>query len=399
MRALKQARQWTAIVGVCLMVGIAWNARAASFDCKKASTDVEHAICDDPKLNMLDEQISDHYHHLLSESVAAKVPDIRAAQRTWLAGRDGCKAAAEGLKACLQGRLAAREKELGAAADAANAALDRVIAGINADPATAATQLRQYNGPLASAWLVYLHDYEPKALVSDSEARARHDAAMVGLADDAFAKSVYLDVERDKDPTWGKPSLTMLRVIIEREGYDQVERPYVHCFLFARWGDAAYKAFGPLYGSTRDGFSPICPPAAGLFDQAAWKRLDQAMEPALTRANKNSGTIRYASYADWAVLDLRATTTPRDFLKPLPKAEAGNAEKDLMDQYKDKQWPSSERAEVVAAMGPARQITASWLVTQRGFSAADADKAARNIVQGWVGGRVGFIDENIDDGN
>ena len=73
MRALKQARQWTAIVGVCLMLGIAWNARAASFDCKKASTDVEHAICDDPKLNMLDEQISDHYHHLLSESVAAKV--------------------------------------------------------------------------------------------------------------------------------------------------------------------------------------------------------------------------------------------------------------------------------------------------------------------------------------
>lgn len=399
MRALKQARHWMAMVGVCLMLGIASNAPAASFDCKKASTDVEHAICDDPKLNVLDEQISDHYRHLLSESAASKVPDIRAAQRTWLAGRDGCKSAAEGLKVCLQARLASREKELDASADAANAALDRVIAGIPADPAAAATQLRQYNGPLASAWLFYLHDYEPKAVVSDSEAHARRDAAVAGLSDDEFAKSVYVDVERDKNSTQGKPSLTLLRMIIEREGYDQVERPYVHCFLFARWGDAAYKAFGPLYGSTRDGFAPICQPVAGLFDQPVWKHLDKAMGPALMRANKNAGTIRYASYADWAVLDLRATTTPRDFLKPLPKAEAGDTEKELMGQYEDKQWPGGERAEVVAAIGPARQATARWLVAQRDFSPVDADKAARNIVQAWVGGRTGFIDDNLDNGD
>jgi uncharacterized protein len=400
MRALKQARHWMAIVGVCLILSITSGARAASFDCKKASTDVEHAICDDPKLNVLDEQISGHYRHLLSESPASKVSDIRTAQRTWLAGRDGCKGAAEGLKVCLQAKLAAREKELDASADAANTALDRIIAGIPADPSTAATQLREYNGPLASAWLLYLHDYEPKAAVSDSEARARRDAALAGLSDDEFAKSVYMDVEHDKDPTRGKPSLTLLRMIIEREGYDQtVERPYVHCFLFARWGDVAYKAFGSLYGSTRDGFAPICPPAAGLFDQAAWKRMDKAMESALMRANKGAGTIRYASYVDWSVLDLRATTTPRDFLKPLAKAEAGDAEKELMGQYEDKQWPSNERAEVVAAMGPARQATARWLVAQRGFSAADADKAARNIVQAWVVERTSFIDDNIDNGD
>lgn len=400
MRALKQARHWTAIVGVCLMLGITSGVHAASFDCKKASTDIEHAICDDPKLNVLDEQISGHYRHLLSESAASKVADIRAAQRTWLAGRDGCKGAAEGLKVCLQTRLAARDKELAASADAANAALDRIIAGIPADPATAATQLRQYNGALASAWLVYLHDYEPKAVVSDSEARARRDAALAGLSDDEFAKSVYMDVEHDKDPTGGKPSLTLLRMIIEREGYDQaVERPYVHCFLFARWGDAAYKAFGSLYGSTRDSFAPICQPAAGLFDQAAWKRMDKAMESALMRANQGAGTIRYASYVNWSVPDLRATTTPRDFLKPLAKDEAGDAEKELMGQYEDKQWPSNERAEVVAAMGPARQATAKWLVAQRGFSATDADKAARNIVQAWVGERTSFIDDNIDNGD
>ena len=400
MRSLKQARHWTAFVGVCLMLGIAANARAASFDCKKASTDVEHAICDDPKLNILDEQISDRYRHLLAESPAAKVADIRGGQRAWLAARDTCKSAAEGLKACLQARLAAREKELDTASDAANASLDRIIAGIPTDPTAAATQLRQYNGPLASAWLVYLHDYEPKAGVTDGEARTRRDAAVASLSDDGFAKSVYIDVERDKDPKQGKPSLTLLRMMIEREGYDQtVERPYVHCFLFARWGDVAYRAFGPLYGSTRDGFSPICQPAAGLFDQAAWKRLDKAMDPALTRANQGAGTIRYASYAGWAILDLRATATPRDFLKPLGKEEAGDAEKTLMGHYEDKQWPTGERTEVIAAIGPARQATAKWLAAQRGFSAADADKAARNIVQAWVAERTSFIDDNIDNGN
>lgn len=88
MRALKQACRWTAIVGVCLMLSITSGVRAASFDCKKASTDIEHAICDEPRRNVLDEQISARYRHLLSESPASKVSDIRSAQRTWLAGRE-----------------------------------------------------------------------------------------------------------------------------------------------------------------------------------------------------------------------------------------------------------------------------------------------------------------------
>jgi uncharacterized protein len=400
MLSLNQLRQWTAIMAMCLMLGLAANARAASFDCKKASTDVEHAICDDARLNVLDEQISEHYRHLLAESPSAKVADIRGAQRTWLAGRDHCKSAPEGLKTCLQAALSSRDKELDTASDAANASLDRIIAGIPADPAAAATQLRQYSGPLASAWLVYLHDYEPKAGVDDNEARTRRDAAIAGMSDDAFAKSVYLDAERDKSPGHGKPSLTLLRMTIEREGYDQsVQRPYVHCFVFARQGEAAYNAFGPLYGSSRDGFAPICQPAAGLFDQAPWKRLDKAMEPALTRANKEAGTIRYASYANWAILDLRATTTPRDFLRPLAKSEAGDTEKTLMGQYQDKQWPQGERTEIVAALGPARQATTQWLIAQRGFAAADAGKAARNIVQAWVAERIGFVGDNLDNGN
>ena len=34
------------------------SASAASFDCKKASTNIEHAICNDPELSKLDQEIA-----------------------------------------------------------------------------------------------------------------------------------------------------------------------------------------------------------------------------------------------------------------------------------------------------------------------------------------------------
>lgn len=37
---------------------------AASFDCSRASTDIEHAICNNPELSRLDEQLADHYFSL-----------------------------------------------------------------------------------------------------------------------------------------------------------------------------------------------------------------------------------------------------------------------------------------------------------------------------------------------
>lgn len=70
-----------------LAVGIAAGvfapeARAAGFDCSKASTVVEKAICGDPKLSSLDEELSVVYSKGLSSAVDRDA--MKAEQRRWL---------------------------------------------------------------------------------------------------------------------------------------------------------------------------------------------------------------------------------------------------------------------------------------------------------------------------
>jgi uncharacterized protein len=63
-------------------------ARAASFDCAKAATPTEHAICGNPALSALDTQLGLAYDKRL-----ALDPSFRQIQRGWLAARNaGCAA-------------------------------------------------------------------------------------------------------------------------------------------------------------------------------------------------------------------------------------------------------------------------------------------------------------------
>jgi uncharacterized protein len=382
------------LLSLALMAG---TAHAASFDCKKASTPVEKAICDDKALGALDEQVAESYGRLIDGAPAADLPSLRDAQRGWLKQRNQC--ASSDLHACLAESMKRRAKALDAAVTGERAALDRAIAGIPADPAAAARTLRGYAGPLASAWLVYLHEFEPKAGVTGEEAKQRRAAALAGLQDDSYALEIYRDIESKKYSKDGNATLTLLRMLIERAGYEDYDhaRPYVHCFVFARQGEAAYQAFGPLYGSTRDGQAPICGPQGDLFEHAEWKRLNEAFQPVLQRASEATGTIRYGYYAGWSVLDLRATVSPRDFLKAPPQSQKGGAENAIRDWSDDARWPARERDAVLAAVEPARRTTAAWLKAQRGFSDADAEAAARGIVQAWLGERVSFVSGNLGD--
>jgi ankyrin repeat protein len=65
------------------------TARAASFDCSKATTSVEKSICAEPELSELDEQLNFLYQMLLSN--ASFAPTARLAQRNWLMSRNRCK--------------------------------------------------------------------------------------------------------------------------------------------------------------------------------------------------------------------------------------------------------------------------------------------------------------------
>jgi uncharacterized protein len=65
--------------------GFFQHARAASFDCKKAGNKIERAICQDPEISMLDEELSKAY-----KVVREREKEIVKEQRAWLKIRNKC---------------------------------------------------------------------------------------------------------------------------------------------------------------------------------------------------------------------------------------------------------------------------------------------------------------------
>lgn len=64
------------------------KAHAAGFDCAKAQSRVEHLVCDDFSLSMLDGQLAAAYAGALDRSVHPE--QIAAKQRVWLGERNAC---------------------------------------------------------------------------------------------------------------------------------------------------------------------------------------------------------------------------------------------------------------------------------------------------------------------
>lgn len=67
------------------------QADAASFDCAKASTFVEKAVCADPYLGHLDEALAENYRRMRSADLGAKPGVLRRQQLEWLKSRDACR--------------------------------------------------------------------------------------------------------------------------------------------------------------------------------------------------------------------------------------------------------------------------------------------------------------------
>lgn len=61
-------------------------AAAASFDCNKAQTPIEHAICDDAQLSALDSELAEAYQRAIKGQGDA-AEQLRAQQRAWLKSR------------------------------------------------------------------------------------------------------------------------------------------------------------------------------------------------------------------------------------------------------------------------------------------------------------------------
>ncbi|PPT55064.1 hypothetical protein XarbCFBP8138_14030 [Xanthomonas arboricola] len=377
------------IIGGALLLG-AGGAWAASFDCKQAGTTVEKRLCAVPALGNLDDQLDESYRALLDTTPRSAVAGVRDQQRAWLRQRNACAQDAK-LDDCLQRTLTARADVLAKALVAQQQALDRIIALIPTAPADAARQLQGYDTPLASAWLAYLHQFVPAAGVDAKLASARFESARKALRKvDDFAASLLDDVDGMPAMQAQERVLTLLRMWIERDNSDH--RPYVHCFIFAAVGEPVYEAFGSLYGSTRDGFAPICEPPGGLFALASWKQLDAGFDGLIEALSKDAGTIRYASYAEWKIIALRASVSPLLYLTPALRKRYGEDPDKAIAAWtgEDSDWPAAQRKAVRALLPKVRADTAAWLVREKRLPAKQAEQAAAAIVAAWVNARLDF---------
>jgi uncharacterized protein len=71
-----------------LILFTAVHAHAASFDCNKAKSTLEHSICDDAKLNQLDAELGTAYQNLLKKRSKSEGEQVRQMQRDWLITRE-----------------------------------------------------------------------------------------------------------------------------------------------------------------------------------------------------------------------------------------------------------------------------------------------------------------------
>ena len=88
--------------GMILALSVS-SATAASFDCRKASTDIEHEICDDPVLSELDAEMGRLYHK------AKDIPGMKQEQHDWIKFRNRTCESSNG---CLIGETKRRISDL-----------------------------------------------------------------------------------------------------------------------------------------------------------------------------------------------------------------------------------------------------------------------------------------------
>lgn len=81
------------------------SAQAASFDCAKVQSKVEHLICDNPEISKLDDILAASYKAALQDQTKADA--IKQTQKQWMKERNGCADAG-----CVQGAYRKRIEQL-----------------------------------------------------------------------------------------------------------------------------------------------------------------------------------------------------------------------------------------------------------------------------------------------
>ena len=101
---------------------------AVAFDCGKAATTVEKAICADPDLKALDDRLEELYVEVKGLTPEADRKMLGRAQKAWVGAREkGCPVAEAGLSACIADMTATRVALFEGRAETGPGAAGRII--------------------------------------------------------------------------------------------------------------------------------------------------------------------------------------------------------------------------------------------------------------------------------
>ena len=81
-------------------------AHTAGYDCTRATTATEIAVCNNPGLNRMDEDLAVQYRTLLNQLPPRRADAVRDDQRSWLMARNSCGADVRCLRARYEERIA-----------------------------------------------------------------------------------------------------------------------------------------------------------------------------------------------------------------------------------------------------------------------------------------------------
>jgi len=100
------------LLAALALASLAWpgDGLAQSFDCAKAATESERAICDSPALAAWDAELADVYAAVLAKRSGTEESALRQTQRAWIAARDSCDADRDCLAERYRKRLTALTK-------------------------------------------------------------------------------------------------------------------------------------------------------------------------------------------------------------------------------------------------------------------------------------------------
>jgi uncharacterized protein len=101
---------WTILGALCLAAPLA-HAAHPSFDCSKASHEVEELICKDSDLAALDRSLAELYATVLKHTPAKEQGKLKTEQRGWVKGRNDCWKS-DDQHGCVKAEYEARIKEL-----------------------------------------------------------------------------------------------------------------------------------------------------------------------------------------------------------------------------------------------------------------------------------------------